>query len=104
MFDPSKLQEMMQQAAHMQTQMQNELRQKSVVGQAGGGMVQIGLNGLYEVQSVKVDPSVVDAKDASMLEDLIRASLTQALVRVEDVRMDHARHMAGAMGIPGGLF
>jgi DNA-binding YbaB/EbfC family protein len=104
MFDPSKLSEMMQQAQQMQSKMQADLKHQVVEGQAGGGMVKVAVNGLYEVTAVKIDPAVVDPKDCALLEDLVRAAFGQALARVEEARMDNARRMAGAMGIPGGLF
>jgi DNA-binding YbaB/EbfC family protein len=104
MFDPSKLTEMMQQAQQMQEQMQEALKTKIVEGQAGGGMVKVEVNGLYEVTKVAIDKAVVDPNDISMLEDLVRAALSSALGKVEEVRMENARSMAGAMGIPGGMF
>jgi DNA-binding YbaB/EbfC family protein len=104
MFDPSKLSEMMQQAQQMQERMQQELKQKVVEGQAGGGMVKVQLNGLYEVQKVAIDKAAVDVNDLSLLEDLVRAAFTQALARVEEARVENARGMAGAMGLPGGMF
>jgi hypothetical protein len=104
MFDPSKLTEMMQQAQQMQERMQQELKQKVVEGQAGGGMVKVQLNGLYEVTRVGIDKAAVDVNDLTLLEDLVRAAFTQALARVEEVRTDNARNMAGAMGLPGGMF
>ncbi len=104
MFDPSKLSEMMQQAQQMQERMQRELREKTVEGQAGGGLVKVTVNGLYEVSRVQIDKRAVDPNDPTMLEDLVRAAVGQALARVEEVRMDNARSMAGAMGLPGGMF
>jgi hypothetical protein len=100
MFDPSKLQEMMQQAQQMQDQAQAQLKARTVEGTAGGGRVRITLNGLSEVRGVHIDPSVVDAKDVAMLEDLVRAALGVALARIEDLRAEQARQMAGAMGMP----
>jgi DNA-binding YbaB/EbfC family protein len=104
MFDPSKLQEMMQQAQQMQSKMQADLKNHVVLGQAGGGMVKVSVNGMYEVTEVKIDAAVVDPKDTGLLEDLVRAAVSQALSRVEEARMENARRMAGAMGIPGGMF
>jgi DNA-binding YbaB/EbfC family protein len=104
MFDPSKLSEMMQQAQQMQERMQRDLGQKSAEGQAGGGMVKVTVNGLYEVTKVSIDKKVIDPADPTMLEDLVRAAVSQALARVEELRVENARSMAGAMGLPGGMF
>jgi DNA-binding YbaB/EbfC family protein len=104
MFDPSKLGEMMQQAQQMQERMQAELKTKVSEGAAGGGMVKVQVNGLYDVVSVKIDKAAIDPSDPSLLEDLVRAAFGQALARVEEARMENARGMAGAMGLPGGMF
>jgi DNA-binding YbaB/EbfC family protein len=104
MFDPSKLGEMMQQAQQMQERMQAQLREKAVVGSAGGGMVKVSVNGLYEVLSVSIDKAAIDPADPAMLEDLVRAAVSQALAKVEEQRLENARAMAGTMGLPGGLF
>jgi DNA-binding YbaB/EbfC family protein len=103
-FDPSKLSEMMAQAQQMQQRMQDDLKKKAVEGAAGGGMVKVSVNGMFEVLSVKIDPAVVDKADVSLLEDLVRAAFSQALVRVEEARAEGARALAGSMGIPGGMF
>lgn len=100
-MDPEKLQQMMQQAQSMQQRMQDSLAQEQVEGQAGGGMVRLTMNGAYEVVALKIDPAVVDKDDVSMLEDLVRAALNDATARVEEVRLNQARNMAGQMGIPG---
>ncbi len=104
MFDPSKLGEMMAQAQQMQQRLQDELKVKVLEGQAGGGMVKIEVNGMFEVTKVTIDKKVVDPDDVTLLEDLVRAAVTQALARVEEARMENARAMAGNMGLPGGLF
>lgn len=104
MFDPSKLGEMMQQAQQMQERMQADLKAKVSEGAAGGGMVKVQVNGLYDVVSVKIDKAAIDPSDPSLLEDLVRAAFGQALARVEEARMENARSMAGAMGLPGGMF
>ena len=104
MFDPSKLADMMRQAQQMQQQLQDDLRTRTVEGQAGGGLVAVKMNGMLEVQAVHLDPKVVDKGDIPLLEDLIRAALAQAISRVEEVRAENAQKMAGAMGLPGGMF
>jgi DNA-binding YbaB/EbfC family protein len=104
MFDPSKLSEMMAQAQQMQQRLQDELKVKVLEGQAGGGMVKVEVNGMFEVTKVTIDKKVVDPSDVSLLEDLVRAAMSQALARVEEARMENARAMAGGMGLPQGLF
>lgn len=103
MLDPSKLGEMMRQAQEMQQRVQDELRARTAEGQAGGGMVKVEMNGLYEVTTLKIDPAVVDPKDTALLEDLVRAALGACVARVEELRMEQARGMASAFGLPPGM-
>src|SRR5689334_3435898 len=79
---------MMQQAQQMQEQMvraQEEAKQKTVEGTAGGGMVTVTMTGGFEMRKVKIDPSVIDPKDLSMLEDLIVAAVNQAVAKAQQL-------------------
>lgn len=100
-MDPTKLAEMMRQAQQMQEKMQAELAQKVVTGEAGGGMVRVVVNGMLEVKSVKIDATAIDPKDPTLLEDLVRAAVSQALQAAEEARLEHTRQMAGNLGLPG---
>ncbi len=102
-MDPAKIAEMMKQAQQMQSKMQDDLRNKSVEGQAGGGMVKVVVNGLGEVTNLSIDKAVVDPEDVGMLEDLVRAAMNSAVARIEEVRMEQARGMAGNLGFPPGM-
>ena len=101
MMDPSKLAEMMRQAQQMQERMQQELAQKIVTGESGGGMVKVVVNGMLEVKSVKIDVAVIDPKDPTLLEDLVRAAVSQAISAAEEARLEQGRSMAGNLGLPG---
>jgi len=104
MIDPSKIAEMMQQAQQMQAKMQGELAELRVLGQAGGGMVKVHVNGNHECLSVEIDKNVVDKDDVAMLQDLVQAAITDAARRVEEKRAEQARSAMGGMGLPEGLF
>ncbi len=101
MMDPTKLAEMMRQAQQMQEQMQRDLAHMTVVGEAGGGMVRVVVNGMLEVKSVKIEKSVIDPSDATLLEDLVRAAVAQAIAAAEAARLEHTKKMAGNLGLPG---
>ena len=101
MIDPQKLADMMRQAQQLQEQLQQELAAKTVTGEAGGGMVRVVVNGLLEVKSVKIEKAAIDPSDPTMLEDLVRAAVGQALQAAEEARLEHTRKMAGGLGIPG---
>ena len=101
MFDPSKLAEMARQAQQMQAKISDQLRVQLIVGQAGGGMVRIEMNGLLETQKVHIEPKAIDPTDPTLLQDLVRAAFNDALAKAEASRMEQAQAMAGNLGIPG---
>jgi DNA-binding YbaB/EbfC family protein len=72
-----------------------------VTGSAGGGMVEIDLNGKMEVTAVRIEQAVVDPQDIPMLQDLIAAAFSNGLEKVKEA----VNREVGAMaGIPAGSF
>jgi DNA-binding YbaB/EbfC family protein len=72
------IQQMMKQAQQMQEQLQRQMADVRVEGNAGGGMVTVIVNGAKQVQSLKIDPEVVSKDDVEMLQDLIVAAINDA--------------------------
>jgi len=73
---------MMKQIQKMQermAQVQEELERKTVVGEAGGGMVRVTANGKQHIVSIAIEKEVVNPDDVAMLEDLILAAVNKAL-------------------------
>ena len=89
-----KLQEQMQ-------QMQAELKNKTVEGTAGGGMVTVTMNGHKEVLAVRIQPEAVDPDDVEMLEDLVRAAVNNALKAVDEMIERDMGKLAGGIHLPG---
>jgi DNA-binding YbaB/EbfC family protein len=96
-FGGGNMQAMMRQAQKMQQdalKAKEELDNSVYEGSASGGLVKVELTGAFEMQSIKIDPSVVDSDDVEMLEDLIVAAYNDAKSKAED---DKAQKM-GAFG------
>lgn len=96
--------QLMQQAQKMQENMkkaQQELASLEVTGQAGGGLVEVVMNGRHEVRRVHIDPSVVDDRD--MLEDLTAAAVNDAVNRVQEASREKMSGLAGGLPIPPGF-
>jgi DNA-binding YbaB/EbfC family protein len=95
------IQKMMQQAQEMQEKLQQQLRATIVEGTAGGGMVTVTMNGVKEVQGLKIDPEVVSPEDVEMLQDLIVAAIAEAQRRADELMSQQMGGMMGGMNIPG---
>jgi nucleoid-associated protein EbfC len=92
---------MMKQAQAMQTRMQevqDEVGQQTVEASAGGGMVTVTVNGKGEVQSVKIDPSLIKDGDIEMLEDLVLAAVNEAHRRADEMMKSALSRIAGPLG------
>ena len=92
------IQQMMKQAQQMQEQLQRQMADLRVEGNAGGGMVTVIVNGAKQVQSLTIDPEVVSKDDVEMLQDLIVAAINDAQRKADE---DMAQKMGGML--PPGL-
>lgn len=96
--------QLMQQAQKMQENFkkaQKELASLEVTGQAGGGLVEVDMNGRHEVRRVRIDPSLVD--DREMLEDLTAAAVNDAVNRVQAATQEKMAGLAGGLPLPPGF-
>jgi len=96
----------MKQIQKMQERMaevQEQLEQKTVVGEAGGGMVKVTANGKHHIVRIEIDKEVVNPSDIEMLEDLILAATNKALEESGKMAQEEmAKVTAGMMpNIPG---
>ena len=100
------LMKMMKQAQEIQgrmQKMQEELTGLEVEGQSGAGLVKVKLNGKLDVRGLKIDPSLIKAEDAEMLEDLIVAALQDAKGKAEAAVQAKMQEVTGGLALPPGL-
>ncbi|KMY67624.1 nucleoid-associated protein [Desulfocarbo indianensis] len=98
---------LMKQAQKVQQQMmkmQEELAQREVNAQSGGGMVEAVVNGRGELLKLNLSPEVVDPDDLEMLSDLIVAAVSEAQRRAQDMVQQEMGKLTGGMGLPPGMF
>jgi hypothetical protein len=96
---------LMRQAQQMQENLQKaqaELANLEVVGESGGGMVKVRMNGKHAVARVTIDPSV-PADDRELLEDLVAAAVNDAVRKVEAQTQAKMAGMMGGMQLPPGF-
>jgi len=96
--------QIMKQAQAMQkkvAEMQAEKEKKEYSGSAGGEMVKTVLTGKGVLQSISIDPSLLDKEEKEMLEDLIIAAFNDAKKKMDDDSEGDISKMLG--GMPDGL-
>jgi DNA-binding YbaB/EbfC family protein len=95
------IQSMMKQAQEMQERLKRQMADMRVEATAGGGMVTVVVNGVKQLQSIKIDPDVVSKEDVEMLQDLITAAVNDAGRKVDEQLGQSMSGLLGGMKIPG---
>ena len=96
--------DIMQQAKSMQEKMakiQEDLSKKTLKGSAGGGMVEVTVNGQGEILGISIEKVVIDPSEAEMLQDLIVAATNDAVRRAKELSQQELGALTGGMNIPG---
>jgi nucleoid-associated protein EbfC len=96
---------LMRQAQQMQESMQKaqaELASVEVMGEAGGGMVKVTMNGRHEVRGVRIDSQAL-GNDKDMLEDLVAAAVNDAVHKVEARVQEKFSGLMSGMALPPGF-
>jgi nucleoid-associated protein EbfC len=90
-----------QQLGGQMGQITEEMRKRRVTGFAGGGMVEIEVNGLMEVLRCRIDPKLITQDDRELLEDLVIAAVNQAIAKGKQMHADTVRDLTGGLPLPG---
>ncbi len=102
-----KMNKMMKQVQKMQSEMakvQEELKEKTMTGTAGGGAVEATVNGHKQIVDMSIDSEVIDPEDNEMLEDLIMAAVNDAIKNVDEMVNEEMQKVTGGMDLPPGMF
>lgn len=79
----------------------DELRARRVTGAAGAGMVEVEMNGLQEVLSVRIEPKLVSDGDRELIEDLVKGAVNDAVVKARQLHAEAMKSLTGGMDLPG---
>ena len=80
---------------------QNELVNKTVSAESGGGMVKATANGKKEIISIEIDNEVITSGDKEMIEDLVVAAVNKALESANKMAEEEMANVTKGMMPPG---
>ena len=104
MGGPQNMQAMIRQAQKMQEDMaakQAELDEREYDISAGGGVVNVKINGKREILAIDLEPEIVDPDDIETLSDILVAAVNEAIKRVDDTNSAELNKITGPMNLPG---
>ena len=82
---------LMQQAQAMQKQLEDANKQLNAMefeGSASNGLAKVVVNGEFRVVSVSIDPSILNADDKEMIEELIMIATNNANEKVDQAKKE----------------
>ena len=93
----NQMQQMQEQMANAQSALENE----TITVTAGGGAISIVITGHQRVQSITVDPDLLNPDDAEMLQDMLTAGVNSAIEQSQALAAQRMEGITGGLG--GGL-
>jgi len=96
--------DMLRQAQSVQKnlmRLREEMKERVVDAEAGGGLVTAFTNGNGELVKLTIKPEVVDAEDVGMLEDLIVAAVTKSQEAANEMQQSEMTKVTGGLSLPG---
>lgn len=97
---------MMKTAQEMQTRMaalQEELKTITVTGESGAGLVKATATAKGELTALDIDPSIFNADDKEVVEDLILAAIKDAQGRAAARSQEEMQNLLRSMGLPADM-
>ena len=91
---------MMQQVQQLQQQMlaaQEALAEETVAATAGGGVVTVVATGDQQIQSITIEPEILEDADVEMLQDLILTAINSALDQSRELAAERLGPLAGGL-------
>lgn len=101
---PGGMAQLMKQANQMQSRMkkaQEDLAKAEYEATSGGGAVKVKVNGDHLILSITIDPEVLKAGDAEMLQDMIMSATNEAVKKAREVSAKEMEKITGGLNIPG---
>ncbi|MEL0437275.1 MULTISPECIES: YbaB/EbfC family nucleoid-associated protein [Phycobacter] len=94
---------MMKSAQELQTkmaQMQEDLHNVMVTGEAGAGLVKATASAKGDLKALDIDPSIFNGDDKEMVEDLILAAIKDAQSKAAEKAQEEMTKLTESMGLP----
>ena len=98
--DMAKMMKAAQEMQAKMTQLQEDLKAITVTGESGAGLVKATATAKGELTALDIDPSIFNADDREVVEDLILAAVKDAQSRAEARAKEEMGRIAESLGLP----
>lgn len=104
---PQNMDAMMRQVQKFQEEREAlaaDLEAREYAVAAGGGAVNLKIDGTLRVTEIKIEPEIIDPDDPETLEDIIVAAVNEGIKRAQEDSANEMSALAAKYGIPDGAF
>lgn len=100
MADIAELMAKAQEAQAKLVELQRNLAARRVEGTAGGGMVRVEVSGALRVLKIEIEPSLLEAGDRDMLQDLTAAAVNAAIANAQRMMQEEMQKASAGLNLP----
>ncbi len=100
MGDMAKMMKAAQEMQQKMAALQDEMHSVTVTGESGAGLVKATCTAKGELKALDIDPSIFNADDKEVVEDLILAAIKDAQSRAQDKVKEEMGKLTESMGLP----
>ena len=98
--DMAKMMKSAQELQTKMTDMQEELHNVMVTGEAGAGLVKATASAKGDLKALDIDPSIFNGDDKEVVEDLILAAIKDAQTKAAEKAQEEMARLTESMGLP----
>ncbi|MEY8839608.1 YbaB/EbfC family nucleoid-associated protein [Cribrihabitans sp. XS_ASV171] len=98
--DMAKMMKSAQELQTKMTQLQEDLKEMTVTGESGAGLVKATASAKGDLKSLDIDPSIFNGDDKEVVEDLILAAIKDAQAKATERAQEEMAKLTEAMGLP----
>jgi DNA-binding YbaB/EbfC family protein len=100
MGDMAKMMKAAQEMQQKMAALQEDMHTITVTGESGAGLVKATCTAKGELKALDIDPSIFNADDKEVVEDLILAAIKDAQSRAQDKVKEEMGKLTESMGLP----
>jgi DNA-binding YbaB/EbfC family protein len=96
---PGNLMAQVQQMQEQMASQQEALADETVSVTAGGGAITVVISGHQRIQSIEIQPELIDPEEADMLQDMLVAAVNSAIEQSQAMAAERMEGLTGGLNI-----
>ena len=96
--NPNALMAQMQKMQEDMAKAQEELKDETITVTSGGGVVSVVISGHQRVQSIAINPELLDPEEVELLQDMLVAAVNSAIEQSQAMSAERMEGITGGMG------